>query len=86
MNKLKSYHEIQRIVIIGVRVMVILGGGVVIGKMRVTSRVQAIFPFSDRLVVPWMFDDKLLSSTFMLCACVRALVSVLYLITKKIKK
>ena len=85
MNKLKSYHEIQRIVIIGVRVMVILGG-LVIGKMRVTSRVQAIFPFSDGLVVPWMFDDKLLSSTFMLCACVRALVSVLYLITKKIKK
>ena len=70
MNKLKSYNEIQRIVIIGVRVMVIFWGGkIVIGKMRVTSRVQAIFHFSDWLVVTWMFDDKLFSSTFMLCAC-----------------
>ena len=69
MNKLKSYNEIQRIVIIGVSVMFILGGKKVIGKMRVTSRVQAIFHFSDWLVVTWMFDDKLFSSTFMLCAC-----------------
>lgn len=68
MNKLKSYNEIPRMVII-VRVMVMFWGKIVIGKMRVTSRIQAIFHFSDWLVVTWMFDDKLFSSTFMLCAC-----------------
>ena len=68
MNKLKSYNEIQRVVII-IGVMVTFLGKIVIGKMKVTSRIQAIFHFSDWLVVTWMFDDKLFSSTFMLCAC-----------------